>query len=85
MSFINLIKHSLSIIAVFRIGVIVRSALFYIFYLFLISQNITIIMTIPLILIIVLIVAILIISRRENIEEFNNSLTNILDIVKIKS
>ena len=85
MSFINLIKHSLSIIAVFRIGVIFRSALFYIVYLFLIFQNITIIMTIPLILIIVLIVAILIISRRENIEEFNNSLTNILDIVKIKS
>ena len=40
MSFYNLIKHSLAIIAVFKINVIIRSILFYLIYLFLISENI---------------------------------------------
>ena len=47
MSFINLIKHSLSIIAVFKINVIFRSILFLIIYLFLISESISFITLIP--------------------------------------
>ena len=53
MSFYNLIKHSLSIIAVFKTNVIIRSILFYLIYLFLISENITYITSIPLILIVI--------------------------------
>ncbi len=56
MSFINLIKHSLSIIAVFKINVIVRSILFLLVYLLLMSENISIITLIPILLVIIIIV-----------------------------
>ena len=84
MSFYNLIKHSLSIIAVFKINVIIRSILFYLIYLFLISENITYITSIPLILVVIFVISVLGISKRENIEELNNSLLNIsnIDILK---
>ena len=84
MSFMNLIKHSLSIIAVFKLNVIVRSILFLLVYLFLMSENISIITLIPVPLIIVMIVLVFSISTRENIEEFNNSLTNINDVENLK-
>ena len=48
MSFKNLIIHSLAIISVFKINVLVRSILFLAVYMFLIRQNITPIMFIPL-------------------------------------
>ena len=84
MSFYGLIKHSLSIIAVFKKNVIIRSILFYLIYLFLISENLTYITSIPLILILFFVISVLAISKRENIEEFNNSLKNIHDVDKIK-
>tara|TARA_B100000029_G_scaffold196759_1_gene194815 strand:- start:150 stop:1019 length:870 start_codon:yes stop_codon:yes gene_type:complete len=84
MSFYGLIKHSLSIIAVFKKNVIIRSILFYLIYLFLISENLTYITSIPLILILFFVISVLAISKRENIEEFNNSLKNISDVDEIK-
>ena len=84
MSFKNLIIHSLSIISVFKINVLVRSILFLALYMFLIRQNITPIMFIPLALVIVLLASIFSISRRENLEALNNSLSNISGIDNIK-
>jgi len=84
MSFYNLIKHSLSIIAVFKTNVIIRSILFYLIYLFLISENITYITSIPLILVIILAISVLAISKRENLEELQNSLDNIFEISNLK-
>ncbi len=84
MSFLNLIKHSLSIIAVFKTGVIFRSITFYAIYLIIIAEYISIITAIPLALIIIFGLVILKISGRENMTEFNNSLTNISDIDILK-
>ena len=84
MSFVNLIKHSLSIIAVFRFNVLIRSILFLLIYLFLVSQNFSLITLIPIPLIIIMIVAVFSTSNRENILEFNNSLTNIINIENLK-
>ena len=85
MSFYNLIKHSLSIIGVFKTNVIVRSILFFLIYLFLISENITYITSIPLIAVIGFVISVLAISKRENIYELNNSLSNIENIEVIKN
>ena len=84
MSFMKLVKHSLSIIAVFKINVLIRSILFLLIYLFLISQNISLITLIPIPLIIVMIAAVFSTSNRENISEFKNSLTNITKIENLK-
>jgi len=84
MSYKNLIIHSLAIISVFKINVLVRSIFFLVVYMFLIHQNITPIMLIPVALVIVLLVSIFSISRRENLEAFNASLSNISGIDNIK-
>ena len=84
MSFKNLIIHSLSIISVFKLSVLIRSIFFLIVYLFLIHQNISAIMLIPIPLIILLIILIFYISKRESLEDFNNSLNNINNIDNIK-
>ena len=84
MSFSNLLKHSLSIISVFRNTVLIRSALFIVFYILFIKSNASLITAIPLILLLVMIYLISNLALRENMEEFNNSLKNILDISEIK-
>jgi len=84
MSFFNLLKHSLSIISVFRKTVLVRSALFIVFYIFLIKSYASVITSIPLVLLLIMIYCISSLALRENIEEFNNALTNIHDIDKVK-
>ena len=84
MNFSSLLKHSLSIISVFRKTVLVRSALFVILYILLIKSNASVITAIPLILLLAMIYSISNLALRENIEEFNNSLKNIKDIVQIK-
>jgi glycosyltransferase involved in cell wall biosynthesis len=84
MSFFNLLKHSLSIISVFRKTVLIRSALFIIFYILLIKSYASVITSFPLVLLLIMIYSISSLALRENIEEFNNSLTNIHDIDKIK-
>ena len=84
MSFFNLLKHSLSIISVFRKTVLIRSALFIVFYILLIKSNASIITSIPLALLLVMIYSISTLSLRENMDEFEKSLENIHDIEKIK-
>ena len=84
MSFFNLLKHSLSIISVFRKTVLIRSALFIIFYILLIKSYASIITSIPLILLLIMIYSISSLALRENIDEFDKSLENINDIDKIK-
>ena len=84
MSFIDLLKHSLSIIAVFKFTVIIRSIIFLVAYVYLVQQHISFVTLIPIFLIIIMNIFILILSRLENISELNNSLTNILDTVRIK-
>ena len=84
MSFKNLLIHSLSIIGVFKINVLIRSILFLLVYLFLIQQNITIVMLIPIILVFILIVSVFAISKRESQEQLNNSLSNISNIDNLK-
>jgi len=84
MSFKNLLIHSLAIISVFKINVLIRSILFLIVYMFLIHQNISVIMLIPFPLIILLIVLVFYISKRESLNELNNSLSNISNIDNVK-
>ena len=84
MSFLNLIKHSLAIIAVFKSAVIFRSIAFYALYLIIIAEYISVITAIPLALIIIFGLVILKISGRENMTEFNNSLNNIEYIENLK-
>jgi len=84
MSFFNLLKHSLSIVSVFRKTVLIRSALFVIFYILLIKSNASIITSLPLVLLLVMIYSISTLALRENINELDNSLKNINDIEKVK-
>ncbi len=84
MSFFNLLKHSLSIISVFRSTVLIRSALFIVFYILFIKNNASIITATPLILLLVMIYSISNLALRENMEEFDNSFKNIEDITEIK-
>ena len=84
MSFFNLLKHSLSIISVFRKTVLVRSALFIIIYILMIKSNASIITAIPLILLLIMIYSISSLALRENMDEFDKALSNINNIDKIK-
>ncbi len=84
MSFYNLIKHSLSILSVFRKTFLIRSALFITLYILLIKTNASVITAIPLIFLLIAVYSISNLALRENMEEFDNSLKNILDISKIK-
>jgi len=84
MSFLGLIKHSLSIIAVFRTTVLIRAIIFMAIYLFFVLQHISVVTLIPVALIIVMIFSVFVLSRRENITELNNSLENINNIENLK-
>ena len=84
MSFFNLIKHSLSIIAVFKMTVLVRSVIFLAVYIFLVLQHISVVTLIPVALVIILIFSVFVLSKRENITELNNSLENINNIENLK-
>ncbi len=84
MSFINLIKHSLSIISVFRKTFLIRSALFIIIYILMIKSNASIITAMPLIFLLIAVYSISNLALRENMEEFKNCLSQINDIENIK-
>ena len=84
MSFSNLLKHSLSIISVFRKTVLFRSALFIVVYILMIKSNASIITLIPLVLLLMMIYSISSLALRENIDEYNNSLTLIKNIDQLK-
>jgi len=84
MSFFNLLKHSLSIISVFRTSFLIRSALFIILYILLIKSNASIITASPLLFLLIAVYAISNLSLRENMEEFDKALSNINNIDQIK-
>ena len=84
MSFYNLIKHSLSIISVFRKTFLIRSALFIILYVWIIKSNASVITAIPLIFLLIAVYSVSNLALRENINEFKRSLDNIGNIEKLK-
>ena len=84
MSFYNLIKHSLSIISVFRKTFLIRSALFVILYILFIKSNASIITAIPLFFLFIAVYLISNLALRENMEEFKNCLSQINNIENIK-
>ena len=77
MNLFNLLIHSFSIIAVFKVSVVFRSILFLFFYLFFVFNNLSVITLFPVLVIIIFLLLIFKVSSRENIEELNNSLENI--------
>ena len=84
MSFINLIKHSLSIMSVFRKTFLIRSALFIILYILFIKTNASVITALPLVFLFIAVYAISNLALRENMEEFKNCLSQINNIENIK-
>ena len=84
MSFYNLIKHSLSIISVFRKTFLIRSALFIILYILFIKSNASIITAIPLIFLLIAVYSISNLALRENMDEFDKCLNNINNVEKLK-
>jgi hypothetical protein len=84
MSFFNLLKHSLSIISIFRKTVLIRSAFFIVFYILLIKSNASIITSLPLVLLLIMIYSISSLALRENLDDLSKSLENIHDIDRIK-
>ena len=84
MSFVNLLKHSLSINAVFKTTLLTRSVLFLIIYFFLLTGRISVITLIPVFGVVIMMISVIILSKRENMSEFNKSLENIESIDKIK-
>jgi len=77
MNFTALVFHSLTIISVFRNLVIIRSIIFSLIYLLLISNNISLLNLIPVFFLLAFLLFILKISMRANMEEFKKSLENI--------
>ena len=84
MSFFNLIKHSLSIMSVFRKTFLIRSALFVILYILLIKSNASLVTAMPLIFLFISVYLVSNLALRENINELNNSLENIENIENLK-
>ena len=84
MSFYNLIKHSLSIISVFRNTFLIRSGIFIILYIYLIKSNASIITSIPLIFLLIAVYAISNLALRENMTEFDKALSYINNIDNLK-
>jgi len=84
MSFYSLVKHSLSIISVFRGTFLIRSALFIILYILFIKSNASVITAIPLIFLLIAVYSVSNLALRENMEEFDQALSNINDIENVK-
>ena len=84
MSFINLVKHSLAIISVFRKTFLIRSALFIVIYIWIIKSNASIITSLPLVLLLIAVYFVSNLALRENMNEFKNSLSQIKNIDQIK-
>ena len=84
MSFFNLLKHSLSIISVFKKKVLIRSALFIVIYILLIKSYASILTSIPLVLLLAMIYSISSLALRENMDEFDKALSTINNIDQIK-
>jgi len=77
MNFTALIFHSLAIISVFRNLVIIRSTIIFLIYWFLIYKSISILTISPIFFLLTFVFVVLKISKRANMEEFDQSLENI--------
>ena len=84
MSFYNLLKHSLSIISVFRKTFLIRSAVFIILYILFIKNNASIITSIPIVFLFIAVYSISNLALRENMDEYKNSLNQIDDVEILK-
>ena len=84
MSFFNLIKHSLSIMSVFRKTFLIRSGLFIILYILFIKSNASVVTALPLLFLFIAVYSISNLALRENMAEFDKALSNINDIENIK-
>jgi len=84
MSFLNLVKHSLSIMSVFRKVFLLRSALFIILYILFIKSYASIVTAIPLVLLLIAVYLISNLALRENMSEFKDCLKQINNIDQIK-
>ena len=84
MSFMNLLKHSLSIISVFKKTVLFRSAFFIVIYILLIKSYASILTSIPLVLLLAMIYSISSLALRENMDEYDKALSTINNIDQIK-
>ncbi len=84
MSFFNLIRHSLSIMSVFRKTFLIRSGLFIILYILFIKSNASAVTALPLVFLLIAVYSISNLSLRENMDEFDKALSNINDIENIK-
>ena len=84
MSFMNLLKHSLSIISVFRKTFLIRSAVFIVLYILFIKNNASIITSIPLIFLFIAVYSISNLALRENMEEYKNSLNQVDNVETLK-
>ena len=84
MSFFNLLKHSFSIISVFRKSVLIRSAIFIIVYILMIKSNASVVTAIPLVFLLIMIYSISSLALRENLDQFDKALSQINNIDKIK-
>ena len=84
MSFTNLIKHSLSIMSVFRKSFLIRSSLFIVIYIWIIKSNASVITSLPLLLLFIAVYLVSNLALRENMDEFKNSLSQIENIDQIK-
>ena len=80
MNFLALVFHSLTIISVFRNAVVIRSIVFFLVYLFLISNNISILTLAPILLLLAFVFTILKISMRANMEGLDRSQDNISSV-----
>ncbi len=84
MSFFNLVRHSLSIMSVFRKTFLIRSGLFIILYILFIKSNASAVTALPLVFLLIAVYSISNLSLRENMDEFDKALSNINDIENIK-
>ncbi len=84
MSFFNLIKHSLSIMSVFRKTFLIRSGLFIILYILFIKSNASVVTALPLVFLLIAVYLISNLALRENMAEFDKALSNIINIENIK-
>ena len=84
MSFFNLVKHSLSIMSVFRKTFLIRSGLFIILYILFIKSNASVVTALPLVFLLIAVYSISNLALRENMAEFDKALSNINDIENIK-
>ena len=84
MTFYNLLKHSLSIISVFRKTFLIRSAVFIILYILFIKNNASIITSIPIVFLFIAVYSISNLALRENMDEYKNSLNQIDDVEILK-